>query len=67
MRLNLTDGKSRFTFIISSTVDAADWNRVVKAKKPVSTAMDVIKERVGAEVFSGLYPVQGVVLEGLPT
>lgn len=69
MKLNLTDGKSLFSFYISREVDPKEWDAVAQSKRPVSKALDIIKERIGAEVFAGLYPVAApmVALEGLPS
>ena len=66
MKLNLTDGKSLFSFYISADVDVKEHAAVLQSKRPVSKALDIIKERLGADVFAGLYPAPGVVLEGLP-
>jgi len=66
MRLHMTNGKDSFEFIIDPVTDARDYRAVITAKMPVSKALDVIKARIGAETFAGLYPIQGQALTGLP-
>ena len=66
MRLHMTNGKDSFEFVIDRVADAKDWNAVSSSKRPVSKALEIIKARVGAEVFAGLYPIPGQALTGLP-
>lgn len=65
MKLNLTDGKSKFTFIIDED-DPEQAHKVRTSKYPVRTAMQIIKHRIGPEFFNGLFPIAtGVALEGM--
>ena len=67
MRVRLTDGKSLFTFYICKIEDAKEWQAVATSSKPVSKAVDIIKARLGAGVFAGLFPAPGICVEGIPS
>lgn len=66
MRLHMTNGKDSFQFIIDPVADAKEWRAITTSKLPVSKALEVIKARIGAETFAGLYPIPGQALTGLP-
>lgn len=58
MKVNLTDGKSLYSFYISADVDKADHRAVTNSDRPEATALRIIKKRLGSDVFSGLYPAK---------
>ena len=58
MKLRMTDGKSGFTF----RFDEKEQEIIKASARPVSKALDITRKRLGAETFSGLYPVDGQCL-----
>ena len=73
MRLNLTDGKTGFTFLFAKGKDDKEIALIKASTRPVTKALELVKARLmkdmgdveGADMMKTLYPIEGQSLEGL--
>lgn len=63
MKLHVTDGTSKITVHFDPILDFEQVEKINNSKRPVSQALRFAKKRL--EVESGLWPIQGLALEGL--